>query len=210
MATYSPVNSLSGHHDHLDRLVDDILDDVDECPTEERDDHEELVRNNITLNGDHGKEVNGSRQICFLNGRSSSSGSSSNGDSRDSGFEGGPAGISTPSLSRRTTTSSDNVSTPSTMSTTSEGLSPLSSDQITSNNSDMELKMCPMTKPIGYGSSNKNISIIEGGADKSYEKLKSQLPVTANVEDKRIYNNGTVLRSGEYCFRRDFALGGTF
>ena len=201
MATYNPVNSLSGHHDHLDRLVDDILDDVDECPTVEPDDHEELARNNVTQDVDHGKDGNGSRQICFLNGRSSSSGSSSNGDSRDSGFEGGHGGISTPSLSRRTTTSSDNVSTPSTMSTTSEGLSPLSSDQITSNNSDMELKMCPMTKPIGYGStSNNRVSIMEGGTDKSFEKLKSELPVTANVEDKSIYNNGTVLRSGEYCF----------
>lgn len=208
MATYSPMNSLSGHHDHLDRLVDDILDDdIDECPVEETDDQEEeLIRTNANIKQgkvDQGKGGTESLQNCFLSNGRSSSGSSSNGDSRDSGFDGGlgSGSISTPSSSRRTTTSSDNFSTPSAMSTTSEGLSPLSSssDKIASNNcdatSDMNLHMSPLSIPGVFGfNSNKTASFIGNGADKAFDRRMPKSSFTTNADNEGIH---TMFRSGK-------------
>ena len=211
MATYSPLNSLSGHHDHLDRLVDDILDDdIDECPVEETDDQEdELIRTNVNIKPqkcEQGKGGNETLQACFLNNGRSSSGSSSNGDSRDSGFEGGlgSGSISTPSSSRRTTTSSDHFSTPSTMSTASEGLSPSSSssDKIASNNceasSDMNLQMSPLTIPGGFAfNSRKPTSFIASGTDKRLDRPVSISSFTVNGDNEGIYNNEAISRAGK-------------
>ena len=139
MATYSPIGSLGGPRDHLDRLVADILDDADECPLEENDyQEEELLKSNSSKKNTCDPELKVSQAIpnSFVKNGRCSSGSSSNGDSRDSGYECaiGSGSVSTPSSSRRTTSSSDNFSTP-TLSSASEAHSPSSEKNSGENNS---------------------------------------------------------------------------
>ena len=129
MTTYSPLSSLGGPRDHLDRLVADILDDEDECPLGGADFQEDLLKSKLNKKDDHNQEIKESEAISNSfdkNGRFSS-GSSSNGESRDSGFDCGisAGSLSTPSSSRRTTSSSDNLATP-TLSSASESHSPSS------------------------------------------------------------------------------------
>ena len=177
------LNSETVHHDHHERhFLGNILDDPDCLPEGMVDDHEEeLVKANgdikETGKTDKGKQGNDTLQGCFItNGRSSSSGSSSNGDSRDSGFEGGlgSGSLSTPSSTRRTTTSSDTFSTPSTMSTTSEGLSPSgcpsSSDKIALNSCDPASELNLQKHPSLTNSSN--ISAFSGtGTNKMFDNI---------------------------------------
>ena len=91
------MSSLNGPRDHLDRLVADILnDDADECPVGTNN-QEESIKNNSSYKNDmqeQGKSVSDTIQNCFPKTGRFSSGSSSNGDSRDSGFDGGFGGMS--------------------------------------------------------------------------------------------------------------------
>ena len=175
------LNSETVHHDHHERhFLGNILDDPDCLPEGLVDDHEEEL---VKANGDikesgktqKGKEGNDTLQGCFITNGRSSSGSSSNGDSRDSGFEGGlgSGSLSTPSSTRRTTTSSDTFSTPSTMSTTSEGLSPsgcTSSDKITLNSCDPASEINLQTHPSLTNSSNS--SAFSGiGTNKMFDNI---------------------------------------
>ena len=158
------MSSLNGPRDHLDRLVADILnDDADEYPVGTNN-QEEVVKTNASFKDgilEQGKAVSDTLQQCFPKNGRFSSGSSSNGDSRDSGFDGGigSGSIATPSSSRRTTSSSDNFSTPSVMSTTSDGLSPSSpsSEKNSSNDhhssTNISLQVLPLAvEDVGFNS----------------------------------------------------------
>jgi len=205
MATYSPMSSLNGPRDHLDRLVADILnDDADEYPGETNN-QEEVVKTNASYKDniqDQGKAVSDTLQHCFPKNGRFSSGSSSNGDSRDSGFDGGICSgiISTPS-SRRTTSSSDNFSTPSVMSTTSDGLSPSSpsSEKISNDRhstSDISLQISPLTvEEIGFNSL-KNAPLNEN-VDQLFNSLMPKPAPTKIVENDGICMNHANLSSGK-------------
>ena len=209
MATFSPMNSLNGPRDHLDRLVADILDDADECPVEVSDVQEDLVKPHAAQKEEHhgkGKEVSYTLQNCFLTNGRSSSGSSSNGDSRDSGFEGGigSGNVSTPSSSRRTTTSSDNFSTPSGMSTTSEGFSPSSSsDKMVSNNfdatSELNLQMSPWIVQGEIGpNSPKSATLINSELDNLFNAELHNQPSIGNADNLNIYINRENSPAGKF------------
>ena len=143
MTTYSPLSSLGGPRDHLDRLVADILDDADECPLEGADFQEDLLKSKLSQKDAHIQETKESEAISNSYGKNGrfSSGSSSNGESRDSGFDCGisAGSLSTPSSSRRTTSSSDNLSTP-TLSSASESHSP-SSEKMSSDASSFGINL---------------------------------------------------------------------
>jgi hypothetical protein len=203
MATYSPMSSLNGPRDHLDRLVADILnDDADEYPVGSNN-QKGVVKTNASYKDgiqDQGKALSDNLPHCFLKNGRFSSGSSSNGDS---GFDGGigSGSLSTPSSSRRTTSSSDNFSTPSVMSTTSDGLSPSSptSEKISSNDhhsiSDITLQISPLTvEEIGFNSL-KNAPLNEN-VDQLFNSLMAKPAPINNVQNDSICMNHANLSSG--------------
>ena len=120
------------------------------------------------------------------NGRCSS-GSSSNGDSRDSGFECGMSSgsVSTPSSSRRTTSSSDNFSTP-TLSSASEVHSPSSSSEKISsdhNSLNVSLQISPLIKQDDRYNDQNSQSLIKDDIDTLLEAsiTKSACEDRANI-----------------------------
>ena len=214
MATYSPMSSLCGPRDQLDRLVADILDDADDCPLEETNYQEELLKPNLSQKDVRSQETKGSVVVPnFLKNGRCSSGSSSNGDSRDSGFECGigSGSVSTPSSSRRTTSSSDNFSTP-TLSLASEAHSPSSSSEKISadhNSLDVSLQISPIIKQDDRYNLQKSPILIKDDIDNLLEasitKSASEdranigqfikLPETSSGMTKKIRNFGRNLKN---------------
>ena len=162
MAAYSPLSSFGAPRDHLDRLVADILDDADDCPLGENlYREEELLKSDVSQKDIRNTEAKVSEAVpnSFMKNGRCSSGSSSNGDSRDSGFECGigSGSVSTPSSSRRTTSSSDNFSTP-TLSSASEAHSPSSEKNSADNNSfNVNLQISPAIKQDEDNNRNSTI-----------------------------------------------------
>ena len=196
MATYGTLSSLGGPRDHLDRLVADILDDADDCPLEENLYREqELLKSDASQKDNcnsEGKVPEAVPNSFIKNGRCSS-GSSSNGDSRDSGFECGigSGSISTPSSSRRTTSSSDNFSTP-TLSSASEAHSPSSEKNSVDNSFSVNLQTSPAIKQDEDNTRSSKI-FMKNDID---DLLDSSMSAKDRMENHGRYVNQPKLGSG--------------
>ena len=197
MATYGTLSSLGGPRDHLDRLVADILDDADDCPLGENPYREaELLKSDASqkdICNPEGKVAEIVPNSFIKNGRCSS-GSSSNGDSRDSGYECGIASgsVSTPSSSRRTTSSSDNFSTP-TLSSASEAHSPSSEKNSADNNSfNVNLQTSPAIKQDEDNNRSSTI-FMKNEID---DLLDSSMPAKERMENHGRYVNQPKMGSG--------------
>ena len=205
MATYTTMNSTNSPRDNLEHIVADILNEVEECPVQHNKyQEEELLRsysNRKDKINNEPKAFGDTIEGCFVTNGRSSSGSSSNGDSRDSGFDGlGSGTISTPSSSRRVTTSSDNLSTPPAMSAVSDGLSP-SSEKINTFDfkalTDDLLEVSPLncSKDSGYNAV-RSTTMVNNESEKLIDLLMAKSLLTDDT-NRSAFMNPEIFLSGK-------------
>lgn len=199
------MNSTNSPRDNLEHIVADILNEVEECPVQDNKYQEEELMRSYSNRKDkihnEPKAFADTIEGCFVTNGRSSSGSSSNGDSRDSGFDGlGSGTISTPSSSRRVTTSSDNLSTPPAMSAVSDGLSP-SSEKINTFDfkalTDNLLEVSPLncSKDSGYNAV-RSTTMVNNESEKLIDLLMAKSLLTDDT-NRSAFMNPEIFLSGK-------------